>query len=177
MYLKFSVCLIFIALLAGCAAQTNITPIGQGELNGHASFGGPIIEAFGTRIPIPYFTAGATCGLSNQINLGGNLHLLPLAYELFGMDAATGERHTTPGCGRAAATRRPRITRPPGVVARLTQRQQPTALTPRFRSACPRIKTRLQATSHSSDAAPLCLIRRDAERKVGAHAQPPAKNP
>ncbi|MBN2009608.1 hypothetical protein JW960_09725 [candidate division KSB1 bacterium] len=79
--------ILWICLFIGCAAQTNLQPLGRGNLNGHASFGGPIIKVFGTRIPIPYLTTGGTYGLSRHTNITGNIHLFPLAYEIFGMDA------------------------------------------------------------------------------------------
>jgi hypothetical protein len=58
------------------------------------------------------------------------------------------------------ATPEDRVTHPraSSLVSRNDSSQ--TALTPRFRSTCPRTKTLLQATSHSSDAAPYALSTR-----------------
>jgi hypothetical protein len=52
------------------------------------SFGGPIVEAFGTRVPIPYLAAGMDYGATSTLNVGFNAHLLPLAYEIAGGDVS-----------------------------------------------------------------------------------------
>ncbi len=75
------------AALAGCAAHTNLEPLGAGRLAPHASFGGPVVKAFGVRVPVPYVVAGADLGIGGRINGSANLHLLPLAYEVGGVDA------------------------------------------------------------------------------------------
>lgn len=77
---------IILLLLVGCAAQTNFEPIGKGNVNGNVSLGGPIISAFGTRIPLPYLTVGANYGISDQINIHGNLHLFSMGYKIVGFD-------------------------------------------------------------------------------------------
>lgn len=73
-------------LLAACAAHTNLEPLGPGNRSPHVSFGGPIVEAFGTRIPIPYLVAGVDYGVTSTLNVGFNAHLLPLAYGVAGAD-------------------------------------------------------------------------------------------
>lgn len=75
-------------LLTGCAAHTNLTPLGPGTTSPHLSFGGPIVEAFGTRIPIPYLAAGVDYGATSTLNVGFNAHLLPLAYGIAGADVS-----------------------------------------------------------------------------------------
>jgi len=79
--------IIFIPILFGCAAYTSLEPVGTGRASGNLSLGGPIISAFDTRIPVPYAAAGLNYGLSEQLNLNSNLHLLSLAYKIAGMDA------------------------------------------------------------------------------------------
>lgn len=75
------------ALLAtACAAHTNLEPLGSGKVSPHLSFGGPIVEAFGTRIPIPYLIAGFDRGFARTVNAGLNAHVLPLAYGIVGAD-------------------------------------------------------------------------------------------
>ena len=85
--------LIFLVLILlffiGCAAHTNLEPVGTNRVNINTSIGGPIIEIFDTNMPIPYLTTGINYGVSDRINLDGNLHLLPLAYEIFGLDVGT----------------------------------------------------------------------------------------
>jgi len=73
-------------LALGCGAHTSLEPLGQGRLSPNLSVGGPIVEAFGTHIPIPYLLAGADYGLSDDVNLSGGVHLLPLAYGIVGAD-------------------------------------------------------------------------------------------
>ncbi|MFC1569396.1 hypothetical protein ACFL4L_04115 [bacterium] len=78
--------LILALLFISCAAHHSLQPMGQGNWAGNISFGGPIIAAFDTHIPMPYLTAGATYGLGERFNMDGNLHLFPLAYQIGGLD-------------------------------------------------------------------------------------------
>ena len=73
--------------LAGCSAHTAIEPLGEGNIQSNISLGGPIVKAFDMNLPIPYSTAGVVYGLSEKVNISGNLHLTPLPYKLFGLDA------------------------------------------------------------------------------------------
>jgi hypothetical protein len=72
---------------AGCAARTNIEPVGTGRVRANAGVGGPIVAAFGTHIPIPYFSAGASYGAASDLDIDGQLHLLSIAYSVAGLDA------------------------------------------------------------------------------------------
>ncbi len=74
-------------LLFSCAAHTHLQPLGKGNVDANVSFGGPIIKALGTQIPVPYLTGGLEYGASESINLFTNLHMLPLAYKMAGLDA------------------------------------------------------------------------------------------
>ncbi|MDP8239493.1 MAG: hypothetical protein P9X24_10420 [Candidatus Hatepunaea meridiana] len=76
--------------LTGCAARTNLDPVGKGQVNVSGSIGGPIVAAFGTHVPVPYAIVGANYGLTERINLTGNLHLLSLFYNIFGADFGMG---------------------------------------------------------------------------------------
>ncbi|MBN2103445.1 hypothetical protein JW835_05320 [bacterium] len=69
-----------------CAAHHSLQPAGKGNWTANISVGGPVIAVFGTHMPIPYLTAGTTYGFRDRINLNGNLHLLPLAYQIAGLD-------------------------------------------------------------------------------------------
>ena len=73
-------------LLFQCAAHTNLEPVGKENLAVDISMGGPIVKAFGTRIPVPYFTTGVNYGLKDNLDLTGTLHLLSLPYKIFGME-------------------------------------------------------------------------------------------
>ena len=69
-----------------CAAHTNLEPVGNGNLAVDASIGGPIVKAFGTKIPVPYLTTGVNYGLKDNLDFTGNLHILSLPYQIFGME-------------------------------------------------------------------------------------------
>ena len=77
---------VFILLFTGCAAHTNLEPLGKSNCDANFSFGGPIVAAFDTHLPVPYFTGGVDYGLTERINLTGTLHGLPLFYSLAGVD-------------------------------------------------------------------------------------------
>jgi len=89
MQLRLVFLLLFSLIFVGCAAHTNLDPVGANRININSSVGGPIIEIFDINMPIPYLTTGINYGVSDRINLDGNLHLLPLAYEIFGLDVGT----------------------------------------------------------------------------------------
>lgn len=73
-------------LLPACSAHMQLEPVGKGRVATNASIGGPIVEAFGTHIPVPYAMAGGSYGLSHDVDLAGSLHLLSLAYSVAGLD-------------------------------------------------------------------------------------------
>jgi hypothetical protein len=81
-------CLLLALALAlpACAARTAIEPLGEGRTAFSASLGGPLVSAFDTYLPIPNVTVGAEHGLGERLDVGGTLHLLPLAYGLVGFD-------------------------------------------------------------------------------------------
>ncbi|HPG42087.1 MAG TPA: hypothetical protein PLP19_17620 [bacterium] len=76
--------LLLTPILLECAAHTNLQPVGKNRMTAHGSIGGPIVKAFGTRLPVPYATTGCNYGITDNLDLNGSLHLLPLAYGLFG---------------------------------------------------------------------------------------------
>lgn len=77
---------VLVVLLPACAARTTIEPIGKGATSYNVSVGGPMVASFGTYLPIPNVTAGATHGLTDNIDVGGSLYILPLFYQLIGFD-------------------------------------------------------------------------------------------
>ena len=84
--LIFTAIALVVLFLSGCAAHSNLEPIGKGELNGNIGIGGPIIKAFDLNFPLPYATAGVDYGISDNINLNGGVHLLPMVYGIIGVD-------------------------------------------------------------------------------------------
>lgn len=75
-------------LFIGCVAQTSLEPLGKGNTRTNVSLGGPLIEVFGTHMPVPYLTGGIEQGISDRINASATVHLLPLIYEVAGLDLA-----------------------------------------------------------------------------------------
>jgi hypothetical protein len=63
--------------------------MGKGKLSANFNIGGPIVKAFGARIPVPYATLGANYGLYNTSDLNGNFHLLSIPYKIFGFDVGS----------------------------------------------------------------------------------------
>ncbi len=76
-----------VALLLSCAAHSNLQPLGEGHLDMNAAFGGPVVEAFDTQVPLPISTIGANYGISSKVNATGQVHLTALAYQLLGVEA------------------------------------------------------------------------------------------
>lgn len=71
-------------MLTGCGAHLRTLPTGAGQVQANASIGGPLVDAFGTTIPVPYLMTGATYGLTNRISVHGDLHVTSAAYKFFG---------------------------------------------------------------------------------------------
>ncbi|MDP8208780.1 MAG: hypothetical protein P9L92_19105 [Candidatus Electryonea clarkiae] len=78
--------IILIMLYIGCAAHTNLQPVGKGEWQGNVSYGGPIIKVFGLNMPTPWPVLGSRYGLRDDLDFDANLHILPLPYGITGFD-------------------------------------------------------------------------------------------
>ena len=76
----------YLSAIFGCAAHTNLTPLGKGNVDAAVSFGGPFIPVAETKIPTPYLSMGANYGVTDQINIDGNLHITSLFYQVAGFD-------------------------------------------------------------------------------------------
>ncbi len=88
-YLRILVLLVIPSLFFGCAAHTNIEPVGKGKVKANANFGGPVVSAFDTKVPIPNISLGADYGLKDNLDLNGNIQLLPLFYKVGGIELGT----------------------------------------------------------------------------------------
>ncbi|MFC1608468.1 hypothetical protein ACFL47_10915 [Candidatus Latescibacterota bacterium] len=82
----YSPFILITVLFAACAAHSNLEPVGKGSFDLSLSVGGPVVSAFGTKVPIPYATAGTNYGLTDRWNINGNFHLLPFAFQVAGID-------------------------------------------------------------------------------------------
>jgi len=69
----------------GCAAHSNLAPVGKGKVSGNFSIGGPVVAVFDTYLPIPYATAGVNYGAQKDVNLNCNLHLIAPLFGIIGI--------------------------------------------------------------------------------------------
>lgn len=77
--------LLALAVCAGCAPQMRNLPLGAGRSQVNAAVGGPLVDAFGTTIPVPYAVAGVTHGAGERVNLHADLHLTAAAFRFLGV--------------------------------------------------------------------------------------------
>ena len=49
------------------------------------SVGGPLVNSFGTTVPIPYLMGGITYGISNRMEIHSDLHLLAAMFKFAGL--------------------------------------------------------------------------------------------
>ncbi len=77
---------LFLFLIIGCSANTNLVPVGKDNVDASISLGGPFIPLANTKIPTPYLSVGANYGLDSNINLNANLHLTSMFYKVIGFD-------------------------------------------------------------------------------------------
>lgn len=78
-----------ILLFSACAVHTNLEPAGKNKVNLYLSFGGPTIKVFGLTkplFPLPHILPGATYGVTDNLNIDGNLNILPLPYGLANLE-------------------------------------------------------------------------------------------
>ncbi|MGE5498509.1 MAG: hypothetical protein ACM3Q2_10580 [Syntrophothermus sp.] len=82
------ICTLLIAglYLSGCAAHTNLMPVGKGNAEVSAGLGGPFITVSDMKIPAPYITLGGLYGLKDDINLNANIHVTSFMYKVAGID-------------------------------------------------------------------------------------------
>jgi hypothetical protein len=60
-------------------------PVGAQKMQVSASIGGPLVDAFGTTIPIPYGLVGATYGMSNRTEAYLDFHVTAAAFKFLGI--------------------------------------------------------------------------------------------
>lgn len=74
-----------LVLLIGCGAHMRNMPIERGRTQLHASVGGPLVNAFGMTVPVPYAMGGITFGLTDRVNVYSDLHVTAAAYKFLGI--------------------------------------------------------------------------------------------
>jgi hypothetical protein len=80
-----TVLLPLVGLLMGCGAQMRNIPVGAQKMQVNASLGGPMVDAFGMTIPIPYSLIGTTYGISNSTEAYLDFHATAAAFKFLGM--------------------------------------------------------------------------------------------
>ncbi len=77
--------LLLASLVCGACATTHLArPVGRGNLRVSATVGGPLVE-FGAPVPVPVSTLGAAYGLSDAVDLSGELHPTAAAFGIAGL--------------------------------------------------------------------------------------------
>jgi hypothetical protein len=71
----------------GCSATVPIRTLAPGEHSLSVSLGGPMIE-LGSTIPVPYISTGYYAGATDELTIGANLHLIPVALRDIVVDAS-----------------------------------------------------------------------------------------
>ena len=84
--MRYSLLVLLAVLTISCATHTQIEPVGKDKLVANFNMGGPIIPLLDTKIPLPYFTVGGTYGCTDNFDLSGSVHILPIFYEVAGLD-------------------------------------------------------------------------------------------
>jgi hypothetical protein len=75
-----------LSLLLACSVTHGARPLGKGVVAADLSAGGPITALFGTNIPLPLSSVGASYGVTDTVDVHGAVHTS--AALLFGLPAA-----------------------------------------------------------------------------------------
>lgn len=81
-----------IYLLAGCSAGQPIRVIDRGQTQLTASVGGPVVPSTSPVKLFPYVSAGIMHGVTDEVTVHANLHLIMLAFGSFGVDVGASSR-------------------------------------------------------------------------------------
>jgi hypothetical protein len=73
------------SLMLGCGAQMRNLPVGSRAMQVNTSIGGPLVDAFGRTVPIPYGLVGSTYGISSNTEVYLDLHVTALAFKFLGI--------------------------------------------------------------------------------------------
>ncbi|MFI5297182.1 MAG: hypothetical protein ACHREM_03715 [Polyangiales bacterium] len=78
---------VLLPLLSCACATTSLTePVGAGRTRAQASMGGPIVVLGGAPLPIPVTSVGLAHGLSDAVDLHGDVHPTAAAFGVAGLD-------------------------------------------------------------------------------------------
>lgn len=85
-YLVKILALFVSVFLMGCAAHSNLVPLGKGKVEANVNVGGPFIPLSSVKIPAPYFTFGVDYGISGNMNIDAMVHATAFFYKVAGFD-------------------------------------------------------------------------------------------
>jgi hypothetical protein len=81
-----------IFLTAGCSVTQPVRVLDAGELRLAGSVGGPIVPSSVPTVVVPYGTVGGMFGISRDVTVTGNLHVILAALKTFGIDGGAAVR-------------------------------------------------------------------------------------
>ncbi|GLR17223.1 hypothetical protein GCM10007940_18380 [Portibacter lacus] len=79
--------MIMIACLTDCTPARFVKPLEKNEWAIGANAGGPLIDLFGTKLPVPFSSLYAGYGKTDRLTIHGGLHTTSLAYKTLQLDA------------------------------------------------------------------------------------------
>lgn len=79
-------------LLSGCGATQPVRVLPAQTTAVTASLGGPMVPGKSPTVVVPYITAGMMHGISDDLTIHGNLHLLMAAFTVAGVDVGASGR-------------------------------------------------------------------------------------
>ncbi len=91
-HLVLVLCTLFALSLAGCGSGQPVRVLAEGETTLSASIGGPIVPSTSPVGIVPYLTAGTAYGVTNDISVHGNLHLIMSVFAVGGLDLGASAR-------------------------------------------------------------------------------------
>jgi hypothetical protein len=91
--LAYRACGLFTILLAaGCSVTQPVRVLDAGEIRLAGSVGGPIVPSSVPTVVVPYGTVGGMFGISKDVTVTGNLHVILAALKTFGIDGGAAVR-------------------------------------------------------------------------------------
>lgn len=85
-------CYLLILLCIGCGSGQPVRVLPVGVTTVSASLGGPIVPSSSPIGFVPYLIAGATHGVTDDVSIHGNLHVLMMAFAVGGLDLGASVR-------------------------------------------------------------------------------------
>jgi hypothetical protein len=74
-----------VGVWVGCGAQMRNLPVGARRAQVSASVGGPMVDAFGRTVVIPYGVAGVTYGMSDDAEVYLDFHVTAAVFKFLGI--------------------------------------------------------------------------------------------